>query len=270
MTMLVTLLCNFRLVRELTLKVCGQTYKWTVGTLSALHEGSEARIITILEKANLAAIHAGHVTLMPKDVELAMKLSDATEHYKTTKSVMEKASPEEEERREESRKKQIELIKKRTEGEKQNVSVSKLTGSTPAGSKRTGSSVPSGSSVTIVTLFRVISSEDSSDEPVIINRRNRKRKLVETSESEEETAVTPNKNIRCSKKLTKDQFDFFEKEQGFTDELISIVLDEGWDKVDIENFILLYNHKNNAQIPLPTFRRERSVCRNKSNWEKDG
>ena len=51
--------------------------------------------------------------------------------------------------------------------------------------------------------------------------------------------------------------------------MISIVLDEGWDKVDIENFILLYNHKNNSQIPLPTFRRERSVYRNKSNWEKD-
>ena len=257
--------------------MCGQTYKWTVGALSALHEGSEARIITILEKANLAAIHTGRVTLMPKDVELAMKLSDATEHYKTMKSVTEKASPEEEERREESRKKQIELIKKRTEGEKRNVSVSKLTGSTPkqtgstpAGSKRTGSSVPSGSSVTIVTPFRAISSEDSSDVPVIINRCNRKRKLVETSESEEETAVTPKKNVRCSKKLTKDQFDFFEKEQGFTDELISIVLDEGWDKVDIENFILLYNHKNDAQIPLPTFRRERSVYRNESNREKDG
>ena len=78
-----------------------------------MHEGSEARIITILEKANLAAIHAGCVTLMPKDVELAMKLSDATEHYKTMKSVTEKASPEDEERREESRKKQIELIKKK-------------------------------------------------------------------------------------------------------------------------------------------------------------
>ena len=143
---------------------------------------------------------------MPKDVELAMKLSDATEHYKTTKSVTEKASPEEEERREESRKKQIELIKKRTEGEKQNVSVSKptgstpkQTGSTPAGSKCTGSSVPSGSSVTIVTPFRTISSEDSSDEPVIINRHNRKWKLVETSESEEETGVTPKKNVRCTK-----------------------------------------------------------------------
>ena len=34
-------------------------YKWTVGALSELHEGSEARMITILEKVNLAAIHAG-------------------------------------------------------------------------------------------------------------------------------------------------------------------------------------------------------------------
>ena len=58
-------------------------FKWTIPALSALHKGSEARLIMILEKANLAAIHAGHVTLMVKDIQLAMKLSDATEHYKT-------------------------------------------------------------------------------------------------------------------------------------------------------------------------------------------
>ena len=61
-----------------------------------LHEGTEARMITILEKANLAAIHAGRVTLMAKDVELAMRLSDATANYKTTSSVTEKVTPEEE------------------------------------------------------------------------------------------------------------------------------------------------------------------------------
>ena len=69
-------------------------YKWTIGALSALHEGSEARVITILEKANLATIHAGRVTLMAKDIELAMKLSDATENYKTTTSVTEIESEE--------------------------------------------------------------------------------------------------------------------------------------------------------------------------------
>ena len=73
----------------MTPKIAGKSFKWTVEALAALHKGSEAHVITILEKANLAAIHAGHVTLMPKDIDLAMKLSDMTENDKTTTSVME-------------------------------------------------------------------------------------------------------------------------------------------------------------------------------------
>ena len=69
----------------MTPKIAGKSFKWTVEALAALHEGSEARVITILQKANLAAIHASHVKLMWKDIELAMKFSDVTENYKTTK-----------------------------------------------------------------------------------------------------------------------------------------------------------------------------------------
>ena len=58
--------------------------------------------------------------------------------------------------------------------------------------------------------------------------------------------------------MTKEQFDYF-KQHGFTDELVTIVFDEGWDKVDIENYILLYNHQNNEDVLLPTFARQKDV-----------
>ena len=76
-----------------------------------LHEGTEARMITILEKANLAKIHAGQVALMAKDVELAMWLLDASANYKTTSSVTEKVTPEEN-KKEENRRKRIGAFEK--------------------------------------------------------------------------------------------------------------------------------------------------------------
>ena len=78
---------DFRVIRELTMKLTGKNFKWTVGALSALHEGSESMLITLLEKANLAAIHCRLIMLMPKDIDLAIKLSDMMTNYKTTVSV---------------------------------------------------------------------------------------------------------------------------------------------------------------------------------------
>lgn len=43
----------------------------------ALHEALEAYIVGLLEDANLCAIHAGRVTLMNKDVHLAVRLSSS-------------------------------------------------------------------------------------------------------------------------------------------------------------------------------------------------
>ena len=82
-----TISYKFRIIREVTQELTGKKYRWTVGALSAAHQGSEAYIITILEKGNLAAIHAGRVTLMPKDIQLAMRLADVTQNFKTTKPV---------------------------------------------------------------------------------------------------------------------------------------------------------------------------------------
>ena len=45
--------------------------RWSVGAVDALHEASEDYLITLLEDANLLAIHAWHVTLQPRDIQLA-------------------------------------------------------------------------------------------------------------------------------------------------------------------------------------------------------
>ena len=48
--------------------------RWTVGAVDAPHEASEDYLITLLEDANLLAIHARHVTLQPRDIQLARRI----------------------------------------------------------------------------------------------------------------------------------------------------------------------------------------------------
>ena len=38
--------------------------------LAALQEASEAHLVLLFERANLAAIHAGCITVMPKDIQV--------------------------------------------------------------------------------------------------------------------------------------------------------------------------------------------------------
>ena len=45
--------------------------RWTVGAVDALHEAVEDYLVTLLEDANLLAIHAKCVTLQPRDIQLA-------------------------------------------------------------------------------------------------------------------------------------------------------------------------------------------------------
>ena len=78
----VKIITIFRVIRDVTRQLCGD-YKWTVGALKAIHEGSEAFLITILEYANLAAIHGGCVTIKPKDIQLVMKIKEVTAAYKS-------------------------------------------------------------------------------------------------------------------------------------------------------------------------------------------
>ena len=48
--------------------------RWAVGAVDALHEASEDYLVTLLEDANLLAIHARHVTLQPRDIQLACRI----------------------------------------------------------------------------------------------------------------------------------------------------------------------------------------------------
>ena len=43
------------------------------GVIEALHEGVEAYMVTLMEDANLLAIHARRVTLQPWDIQLASR-----------------------------------------------------------------------------------------------------------------------------------------------------------------------------------------------------
>ena len=42
--------------------------------IAALQEASEANLVGLFEDTNLCAIHAKHVTIMPKDIQLAHRI----------------------------------------------------------------------------------------------------------------------------------------------------------------------------------------------------
>ena len=45
--------------------------RWTQGAIEAIHEGAESYMISLLEDANLLAIHARRITVQPRDIQLA-------------------------------------------------------------------------------------------------------------------------------------------------------------------------------------------------------
>jgi len=59
-----------RLVKEISLKY-HHSLNWQQVAVEALQFASEDYIIGLLQDANLAAIHAKRVTVMPKDLKLA-------------------------------------------------------------------------------------------------------------------------------------------------------------------------------------------------------
>ena len=48
--------------------------RWTKGALKALHEAAENYMVSLMEDANLLAIHARQVTLQPWDIQLARRI----------------------------------------------------------------------------------------------------------------------------------------------------------------------------------------------------
>ena len=48
--------------------------RWQRAALECLHEGAEAYMVSLLEDANLLAIHARRITLQPRDIQLARRI----------------------------------------------------------------------------------------------------------------------------------------------------------------------------------------------------
>ncbi|KAI9294465.1 histone-fold-containing protein [Neoconidiobolus thromboides FSU 785] len=72
-----------RLVREVCEKIISDEYspspelanlRWQSHAILALQEAAEAFIISVLEDANLCAIHAKRVTIMQRDIQLARRI----------------------------------------------------------------------------------------------------------------------------------------------------------------------------------------------------
>jgi histone H3/H4 len=64
-----------RLVRE----CLGDRWRIQANAISALQEGCEAYLVELFEDTQLAAAHAGRVTIQPKDMRLARRLRGETE-----------------------------------------------------------------------------------------------------------------------------------------------------------------------------------------------
>ena len=47
---------------------------WTQGAIEAIHEGAKSDMISLLEDANLLAIHAKRFTVQPRDIQLARRI----------------------------------------------------------------------------------------------------------------------------------------------------------------------------------------------------
>jgi histone H3 len=62
-----------RLVREIT-QDGRRDLRFQGTALLALQEASEAFLVGVFEDTNLCAIHAKRVTIMPKDMQLAMRI----------------------------------------------------------------------------------------------------------------------------------------------------------------------------------------------------
>lgn len=63
-----------RFVREITASLCKKKHRFQSTAILALQEAAEAHLVRVFEDANLCAIHAKRVTLMVKDMHLALRI----------------------------------------------------------------------------------------------------------------------------------------------------------------------------------------------------
>ena len=75
-----------RLVRELA-QALKPDLRFQSTALWALHEASESFLVGLMEYTNLAAIHAKRVTIMPKDMKLALRIGGHADLIPTALSI---------------------------------------------------------------------------------------------------------------------------------------------------------------------------------------
>lgn len=66
-----------RLVREITLSYtdsADEPFRYQVAALIALQEAAEAYLTYLFEDSNLCCVHAGRVTIFPRDIHLARRI----------------------------------------------------------------------------------------------------------------------------------------------------------------------------------------------------
>jgi len=78
--LLIPRMAMIRLIKEIT-----QDYKVDLrhqaSAITALHEAVEAHLICLFEHSNLLAIQAKRITIIPKDMQLARRLSSDNERF---------------------------------------------------------------------------------------------------------------------------------------------------------------------------------------------
>ena len=62
-----------RLIREITQEICSDLHFQAIA-IKALQEATESYLVGLIEDSNLCAIHVKHVTIMPKDMQLAHRI----------------------------------------------------------------------------------------------------------------------------------------------------------------------------------------------------
>lgn len=74
--LLIPKLCFQRLVREISQKIANKTFdfRYQAVALLALQEAAEAYLCSLFEDTNLCAIHAKRVTILPRDISLALRV----------------------------------------------------------------------------------------------------------------------------------------------------------------------------------------------------
>ena len=101
----------FRVIRDISREIGGEHIKWRRDALEAIHCGSESFLVKLMENGNLAAIHAGRVTIQVKDIQLVMRLLDIKAAYKTDSAVTGRRTEKDKEVTDEDWKKQLGKLK---------------------------------------------------------------------------------------------------------------------------------------------------------------